>query len=95
MTIMLIGNKSDLDGRRAVTYSEGETFAKQHGLIFLETSAKTDDNVEDAFKKTAEVIYSKIQKKEIDITNEMNGVKPGNVTTQTVTVTEEKKGCCG
>lgn len=45
MTIMLIGNKSDLDGRRAVTYSEGKNFAEQHGLIFLETSAKNDDNV--------------------------------------------------
>jgi len=63
MTIMLIGNKSDLDGRRAVTYNEGENFAKQHDLIFLETSAKTDDNVEEAFKKTAEIIYTKIQKK--------------------------------
>ena len=47
MTIMLIGNKSDLGNRRAVTYAEGESFASQHNLIFLETSAKTDDNVEE------------------------------------------------
>jgi hypothetical protein len=37
----LIGNKSDLEHRRAVTYEEGEQFAKENGLIFLETSAKT------------------------------------------------------
>ena len=35
MTIMLIGNKSDLEHRRAVTYAEGEQFAREHGLIFL------------------------------------------------------------
>ena len=46
MTIMLIGNKCDLDSRRAVSFKEGEEFAQQHGLIFLETSAKTAANVE-------------------------------------------------
>lgn len=33
--------------RRAVTTEEGEQFAKEHGLIFLETSARTAHNVED------------------------------------------------
>jgi small GTP-binding protein len=41
MTVMLIGNKSDLAAKRAVSFEEGEQFAAQHGLIFLETSAKT------------------------------------------------------
>lgn len=47
MVIMLIGNKSDLDHRRQVTVEEGESFAKENGLIFLETSAKTAANVEE------------------------------------------------
>lgn len=46
MTIMLIGNKSDLDHRRAVSTKEGEEFAQKNGLVFLETSAKTASNVE-------------------------------------------------
>lgn len=33
--------------RRAVTTEEGEAFAREHGLIFLETSARTAHNVED------------------------------------------------
>ncbi len=41
MTVMLIGNKSDLSAKRAVSTEEGLQFALQHGLIFLETSAKT------------------------------------------------------
>jgi Ras-related protein Rab-2A len=35
MTIMLIGNKSDISHRRAVSTEEGEAFAREHGLIFL------------------------------------------------------------
>ena len=49
MVIMLIGNKSDLDQRRQVSTEEGERFAKENGLIFMETSAKTAFNVEEAF----------------------------------------------
>jgi Ras family len=33
--------------RRAVSTEEGEQFAKEHGLVFLETSAKTAHNVEE------------------------------------------------
>ena len=46
MTIMLIGNKSDLDTKRSVSTEEGERFAQENGLIFMETSAKTASNVE-------------------------------------------------
>jgi len=59
---MQIGNKSDLEHRRAVSYAEGEAFAREHGLIFLEASAKTAHNVEEAFVNTAkQVRYSSVQ----------------------------------
>ena len=32
--------------RRAVSTKEGEQFAEEHGLLFLETSARTGLNVE-------------------------------------------------
>lgn len=77
MVIMLIGNKCDLDSRREVKKEEGEAFAREHGLIFMETSAKTAANVEEAFINTAREIYEKIQEGVFDINNEANGIKIG------------------
>jgi len=81
MTIMLIGNKSDLEHRRAVSFEEGQAFANEHGLIFLETSAKTAANVEEAFINTARRIYEKIQQGVFDVTNESFGIKVGMAAT--------------
>nr|ADE77443.1 unknown [Picea sitchensis] len=77
MTIMLIGNKCDLAHRRAVTTEEGAQFAKENGLIFLETSAKTSQNVEEAFINTAAKVYQKIEEGILDVSNESLGIKVG------------------
>nr|CAD7396270.1 unnamed protein product [Timema poppensis] len=61
---------SDLEARREVKTEEGEAFAREHGLIFMETSAKTAANVEEAFINTAKEIYEKIQEGVFDINNE-------------------------
>lgn len=77
MTIMLIGNKCDLESRRAVSKAEGEQFARENGLVFVETSAKTATNVEEAFIQTARNINEKIVEGVFDVTNETNGIKVG------------------
>ncbi|KAL6650878.1 hypothetical protein ACP70R_009803 [Stipagrostis hirtigluma subsp. patula] len=75
MTVILVGNKCDLAHKRAVSYEEGEQFAREHGLIFIEASAKTAQHVEEAFVKTARAIYKKIQDGVIDVSSETSGVK--------------------
>uniref|UniRef100_A0A0R3W2B0 Ras-related protein Rab-1 n=1 Tax=Taenia asiatica TaxID=60517 RepID=A0A0R3W2B0_TAEAS len=51
---ILVGNKSDLEDRRKVTYEQGAEFANLHGLHFFETSAKSASRVEEAFFSMAE-----------------------------------------
>ncbi|KAJ1670309.1 Ras- protein Rab-2-B [Coemansia sp. RSA 1694] len=76
-TIMLIGNKCDLEAKRSVSREEGEEFASKNGLYFIETSAKTATNVEEAFVQTAKDIYEKIQMGVFDLSGESGGVKLG------------------
>ena len=79
MTIVLIGNKKDKASDREVSYEEGVQFAKQHNLIFFETSAKTSENVEKCFTHAAKLIYANIQRGDVyDLANDSVGIKPGN-----------------
>ena len=83
MTILLIGNKQDLEERRKVTTAEGQEFADQNGLMFLETSAKTAYNIDAAFVKSAESIYEKVQNGTLQTHDESHGVKAGRLAHQT------------
>lgn len=47
--MIVVGNKCDLEKERAVTKQEGEALARDFGCKFIETSAKSRINVEDAF----------------------------------------------
>lgn len=47
--VLVVGNKSDLESERQVSYEEGAKMAKQFNAPFLETSAKQAINVEEAF----------------------------------------------
>jgi Ras-related protein Rab-8A len=46
---ILIGNKSDWTDKRAVSEEEGRELAEELGIKFIETSAKINEGVEDAF----------------------------------------------
>ena len=54
---ILIGNKCDLESERKVTFQQGQDFANQYGMKFIETSAKESKNVQEAFiTMTKEII---------------------------------------
>jgi len=76
IVIVLVGNKCDLE-RREVSYEEGSWFARQNGLFFLETSAKTGQNVESAFLDTARQIYENLQAGMYDLSSDAHGITVG------------------
>jgi small GTP-binding protein len=49
VVVMIVGNKSDLEQQRQVSTEEGHEMAEREGFLFMETSAFSGDNVENAF----------------------------------------------
>uniref|UniRef100_A0A7C9D7K4 Uncharacterized protein n=1 Tax=Opuntia streptacantha TaxID=393608 RepID=A0A7C9D7K4_OPUST len=60
---MLVGNKCDLDNIRAVSIEEGKSLAEEHGLFFMETSAKNSTNVKTAFELVIKEIFNSLGRK--------------------------------
>jgi len=53
ISLILVGNKIDLTENRVISREEGESLAEKLQLIYIETSAKTGENINDAFKMLA------------------------------------------
>ncbi|KAF3957079.1 hypothetical protein CMV_017864, partial [Castanea mollissima] len=53
LIMFLAANKADLEEKRKVGLEDGEQYAKENGLVFLETSAKTAQNVNELFYEIA------------------------------------------
>ena len=56
--IILVGNKSDLSKKRAVKEDEVQKLVKEYDIdCYMETSAKTGENVEKLFVKASKILY--------------------------------------
>jgi len=98
LTCILVGNKIDLcdaGKQREVTTEEGDAWAKEEGLLFVEASAKSGHNVEQAFLAASRDILDKVKKGVFD-QGQSPGVKPSKPNTNALSLTTPtpKQGCC-
>ena len=105
---VLIGNKSDMNDKREVTYEEGRNYAKKHKMLFYETSAKSKANIDLIFKESVQYINDNIQKGVYNLDDDSCGVKLRN-SKKVINIEEfdldmstlgadrklKKKKCCG
>jgi GTPase SAR1 family protein len=91
--LLLVGNKSDLEEKRQVNKEDGEEKAKSFGLGFIETSACSGDNIDQAF----DIMLKEVLKKymvENDINNDEFEGGSGKTIELVKKSDNKKKGCC-
>lgn len=76
---VLVGNKVDQEKARAVSPEEAQKFARLHNMDYIETSAKTGHNVDEAFQLLASKIYHMVSEGYIKIEDGWDGVKKGEM----------------
>ncbi|VDK43702.1 unnamed protein product [Anisakis simplex] len=84
---MLLGNKCDMADRRVVSRERGEKIANDHGIRFLETSAKANIQIDKAFYDLAEAILDKMPNKE-------DGAKQPTIRPVDSGASNGRSGCC-
>ena len=57
ITTMLIGTKCDKTDERAVTTEEAEALAAEHNMMYFETSARSNINIQEAFAEMIDAVY--------------------------------------
>ena len=84
--LMVVGNKTDLDNEREVSFQQGEKKANEIGCPFMETSAKTNHNIKECFEKASRILYLKKSEEDDDDQN--------NVFSLALDSQKKKGGCC-
>ncbi|GAA50531.1 Ras-related protein RABD2a [Clonorchis sinensis] len=83
---LLVGNKCDLEPKRAVPTATAKALADELHMPFLETSAKDATNVEQAFFKMAQQIAANA--------TSMPGMQSATVTVNNAQPVRPSGGCC-
>jgi small GTP-binding protein len=98
VTIILIGNKADLEEERKVSETDGKNYAEKESLLFLETSAKSSMNVEQSFQALLKVLLrDQIDRPESTSREHQHAKKSGfKICDDPVPEVQEKtkEGCC-
>ncbi|CAJ0573446.1 unnamed protein product, partial [Mesorhabditis spiculigera] len=85
----LVGHKADREQERQVLHEEGEYFAKYHKMKYIETSAITGENVNDAFLMMAHEVHARLESGYLRIQDGWEGIKSGMMGTRSIYLSEE------
>ena len=88
---ILIGNKCDLEDKREISFNQGKEFADTYGLKFIETSAKKNLNVNEAFETLGRELMNASEDKKI--VKQKQNKKISVAQAQDLNV-NKKTGCC-
>ena len=62
---------------REVSYETASSFAKENSMRYIETSAKTGENVNESFETLVPEIYREVTEGKIDLSNRTLGINEG------------------
>jgi Ras-related protein Rab-11A len=93
LTILVIGNKCDLEDQRQVTKEQGEAKASSLQVAFLETSALSGENLNKAFEMMMNEIYKKSHD-EMKADGESQDIQGGQDINLNKTPKKKKQKCC-
>jgi len=82
---LLVGNKSDLEEKRAISEEEGQLLAVQHSIDFIEASALSGENVREAFMRMARRVKIKHEAKQTNASSSPSTPKTNSVVIEGVT----------
>ena len=89
---ILIGNKNDLEDERDIASDEGKAFANRNGMQFIETSAKKNTNVNEAFETLGKLMIEFNSQQKQAMTQDKKDKKVLGASSGKNLNT--KKGCC-
>ncbi len=92
---ILIGNKCDLEDKRVISYSQAKDFADSNGLNYVETSAKTNNNVTEAFSEIGKELMEACKDKDFIGNENKKTITISNKTTDLNVENKSQNGCCG
>ena len=92
---ILIGNKCDLEDKRVISYSQAKDFADSNGLNYVETSAKTNNNVTEAFSEIGKELMEACKDKDFIGNENKKTITISNKTTDLNVEKKSQNGCCG
>ncbi|KAN0062626.1 Ras-related protein Rab-4B [Thecaphora frezii] len=78
LVVVLVGNKLDREEEREVGYLEASRWASENGVLFLETSSLTGENVEAPFALAARSILLSIESGRLDPEKAGSGISYGD-----------------